>query len=36
MKQYIKNGQVKPQSGIIIKKNGKQILNPSEALILAE
>lgn len=36
MKQYIKNGEVKPQSGIIIKKNGKQILNPSEALILAE
>ena len=36
MKQYIKNGEVKPQNSIIIKKNGSQILNPSPALILSD
>lgn len=36
MKQYIKNGEIKSQNRIIIKKNGVQILNPSHVLLLED
>ena len=32
---YIKDGQIKTRSQIVIKKDGMQIINPSEELILA-
>lgn len=35
MKQYQKNGQIKLKSYIVIKRDGMQIINPSEELILA-
>ena len=36
MKQYQKNGQIKLKSHIIIKRDGKQVINPSEEQILAD
>lgn len=36
MKQYIKDNQIKYANNIIIKKDGMQIINPSEELILAD
>lgn len=36
MKQYQKNGQIKLKSHIVIKRDGMQIINPSEELILAD
>ena len=36
MKQYIKNGKTKYANQIIIKKEGSQIINPTEELILAD
>ena len=36
MKQYQKNGQIKLKSHIVIKRDGTQIINPSEELILAD
>ena len=34
MKQYIKEGQVKYANEIIIRKNGRMIINPKESMIL--
>ena len=34
MKQYIKNGKIKKKNQIIIHKNGKQIINPTESSLL--
>lgn len=36
MKHYIKDGIIKPANRIVIKKDGMQIFNPSEAMILAD
>lgn len=36
MKQYIKENQIKYANNIVIKKDGMQIINPSEELILAD
>lgn len=36
MKQYIKDGVVKTRNQIVIKKDGKQTINPSEAMVLAD
>jgi hypothetical protein len=36
MKKYIKDGTVKYANNIVIKKDGMQIINPSEELILAD
>lgn len=36
MKQYIKDNKVRLQQSIIVIVNGKQIINPTEAQILAE
>lgn len=34
MKQYIKDGVIKTRKKIVIKKNGLQYINPSEAMVL--
>jgi hypothetical protein len=36
MKRYIKNGVIKTRNQIVIKKNGKQYINPIEDMILAD
>lgn len=36
MKQYIKNGVIKTSNQIVIKKDGRQYINPTEELILAD
>lgn len=36
MKQYIKNGIIKFANNIIVKRDGMQVINPSEELILAD
>ena len=36
MKKYIKDNRIKFRSDIIIHKNGKQIINPPEEMILAD
>lgn len=36
MKQYIKDNHIKYANNIVIKKDGMQIINPSEGLILAD
>lgn len=36
MKRYIKDGQIKTRSQIVIKKNGMQTINPTEDMILAD
>lgn len=36
MKQYIKNGVIKTRNQIVIKKDGRQYINPTEELILAD
>jgi hypothetical protein len=36
MKQYVKNNQIKYANNIVIKRDGMQIINPSEELILAD
>lgn len=36
MKQYIKDNKVRLQQDIIVEANGKQIINPTEAQILAD
>lgn len=36
MKQYIKNGVIRDANRIIVKKDGFQIINPTEELILAD
>lgn len=36
MKQYIKNGKIKHRNQIIVRKNGKQIINPTEEMILED
>lgn len=36
MKQYIKDNTIKYANNIVIKKDGMQIINPSEELILAD
>jgi hypothetical protein len=36
MKQYIKNGVIKTRNQIVIKKDGKQYINPIEDIILAD
>ena len=36
MKLYIKDGVIKPANRIVIKKDGMQIFNPSEEMILAD
>lgn len=36
MKKYIKNGVIKTRNQIVIKKNGRQYINPIEELILAD
>ena len=36
MKHYIKDGVIKPANRIVIKKDGMQIFNPSEEMILAD
>lgn len=36
MKRYIKDKKIKFANQIVIKKNGKQIINPSEDMILAD
>lgn len=35
MKRYIKDNKIKPANQIIIRKDGKQIINPTEEMILA-
>lgn len=36
MKQYIKEGKIKRRNQIIVHKNGKQIINPREEIILED
>ena len=36
MKRYIKDGKIKNSNQIIIHKNGKQIINPKEEMILED
>lgn len=36
MKQYIKNGVIKTRYQIVIKKDGRQHINPTEEMILAD
>lgn len=36
MKQYIKDNKVRLQQEIIVEANGKQIINPTEAQMLAD
>lgn len=36
MKQYIKDGVIKTRNNIVIKKNGLQYINPSEAMVLED
>lgn len=36
MKQYIKNGVIKTRNQIVIKKDGRQYINPTEELILSD
>lgn len=36
MKKYIKDNRIKFRSDIIIRKNGKQIINPTEEMLLAD
>lgn len=36
MKQYIKNNKIKSKNYIIVYKDGKQIINPTEEMILAD
>lgn len=36
MKRYIKNGVIKTRNQIVIKKDGRQYINPTEELILAD
>lgn len=36
MKQYIKNGVIKTRNQIVIKKDGRQYINPTVELILAD
>lgn len=36
MKKYIKDNKIKFANQIVIKKDGKQIINPSEQLLLAD
>lgn len=36
MKRYIKNGVIKTHNQIVIKKDGRQYINPTEELILAD
>lgn len=36
MKQYIKDGKIKHRNQIIVRKNGKQIINPTEEMILED
>ena len=35
MKKYIKDNKIKTAKQIIIRKDGKQIINPTEEMILA-
>lgn len=36
MKRYIKNGVIKTRNQIVIKKDGRQYINPTEEMILAD
>lgn len=36
MKRYIKNGVIKTRKQIVIKKNGKQYINPIDDIIIAD
>ena len=36
MKRYSKDGQIKTRNQIVVRKDGMQIINPSEELILAD
>ncbi|MBQ5662954.1 MAG: hypothetical protein IIV19_00810 [Bacteroidaceae bacterium] len=36
MKQYIKDGVIKTRNNIVIKKNGLQYINPTEAMVLED
>lgn len=36
MKQYIKDGKTKRRNQIIVHKNGKQIINPTEEMLLED
>lgn len=36
MKRYIKDGQIKTRNQILIRKDGRQYINPTEEMILAD
>lgn len=36
MKRYIKDGQIKSRNQIVIRKDGRQYINPTEEMILAD